>query len=182
MPPVNREQFRQMAARLNQPGGGFSVHLKTGEEPTSGIMVSQAGSESTFKPGEHVGGREIAAHAINHQEALKGNRNYQGGWHDDITGIRYVDVSRRYHVKTAAYKAMWSNDQEGAYDLDRSDSPKGGGHTIQNYAKRGTEGTAIGKYIEEPPMHPEQYAGLQRAAAQSLRQAPVRSVSQPTLK
>jgi hypothetical protein len=183
MPPVNRTQFNDMARRLNQPGGGFSVHLKTGEEPTSGIMVSQAGSEGRFEPGEHVGGREVAAHAIEHESKLKGPRSYHGGWHDDITGARTLDVSRRYNVKSAAYKAMWSNDQDGAYDLDRSDSASGeGGHTIHNFAKHGTAGTTLGKYLTEEPMNPQQYAGLRTAAARSLRDAPVRSVSGPTLR
>jgi hypothetical protein len=166
MTAINRSQFKGMASKLNEPGGGFSVHLKTGEEPTSGIMVSQAGTEKRFKAGEHVGGKEVAAHGIEHQSEFEKPHNFQGGWHDSITGDRTLDVSRQYKDRGSATKAMWANDQDGAYDLDRSDDAKGeDGHTINNFAKRGTAGTTLGKYLHEEPMNPAQYGGLRRAAA-----------------
>lgn len=162
MPELRREQFEGLAGRLAKPDGGFSVRVPTGKEPKTGYMVSQAGTEKRHGAAETISGEHLEEYAgTHHTELHKASRHF-GGWHDPKTHEKDLDISRRFTSHDRARAAMWAGDQDALYDLNR-------GHSEHNFAKHGTAGTTVGRYLHEGPMPDDEYGELKRAAARRSR-------------
>lgn len=157
MPPLRREQFNELASRLKEPDGGFSVRVATGKEPKRGFMVSQAGTERAHAPAEATTGAHLQSYASDHSSELGKPARYMGGWHDPYQHKADLDISRRYASHDRARAAMWGANQDALFHLKEERSE-------HNFAKLGTTGTALGRYLHEPAAPHDEYADLQKAA------------------
>lgn len=103
--------------------GGFSVNIHTGEQPTSGYMVSDLRGERS-KPLRHLTGKDIQDYAMQKgAKRLSGPHRYLGGWADrDVSPhTAYLDRSTHYPEtdwgKSKAYVRMVANAQKSAYHV-----------------------------------------------------------------
>lgn len=162
MPELQRPQFEDLAKRLNVPDAGFSISVRTGKEPTTGYMVSQAGTEEHRKFAPQWG--RIAGYVRRNRGELMKRGRYLGGWADPNPrrGGTDLDISRRYIAHDRARAAMWANDQQALFRLDPS-HPEGG-YSETNWEKVGTEGTVLGRYVHDPGLPEPEYDELRKAA------------------
>lgn len=93
----------QRIRALTQPEpigkGGYTVHLGTGEVPTSGLMVGtyrNADPRTLVLPQGPPSYTDIIQHALENRAALARPEKYLGTWTDPDTGKVYLDVSRRF--------------------------------------------------------------------------------------
>jgi hypothetical protein len=124
---LSPRQFGQLSEQLRK--GGFTANIHTGEQPTSGYVVSDLQGERS-RPLRSTRGRHIEAYAREHEAALTGPERYLGGW-----ARRHVrpqeavlDRSTRY-PETAlghsrAYVGMVANRQESMYQVSNRDYPE----------------------------------------------------------
>ena len=129
---LSGEQFHD---KLIDPEGwgGYSVRPHTGDEPTSGHMVSRWGHE---KVEEGVAsGEQIDAYLDEHDEHFRENkRMYHGAWvESDKT---YLDESKNLPTRQEAVKYGRANAQIAAYDV-----AKGKAYTIPADPKMKIKGT-----------------------------------------
>jgi hypothetical protein len=113
---LNRSQFKEFTA--NTVSGGDTVHLETGERPTSGYMVSEAGAERRI-PADDLHTSDVVHYARDHRDTLSAPDAYMGGWTSE--GTSYLDVSRRHAILGEAQAAGVRNNQLAIYDLDHGD-------------------------------------------------------------
>lgn len=157
MPELQGAQFNQLASELKEPDGGFSIRTTSGRRPSSGYMVSQAGTERKYPAETEVTGQHIHNYAKDNATDLGRRGRYLGGWHDPGTHAKDLDVSRRYASHDRGRQAMWGSHQDALFNL-------GEGRSEHNFAKLGTAGTAIGKYVDDPPLPAAEHTELQKAA------------------
>lgn len=167
MPELQGPQFHELAGRLAEPDGGFSVRPKTGKEPRTGFMVSQAGTERKYGPSTTVSGRQVQTYAGAQKTDLDKQGRHLGGWHNPETHDKDLDVSRHFVDHDRARSSMWSNNQDALFDLNR-------GHSERNFAKLGTAGSSIGHFLHADPDPPAEYDELQKAGRQRLNSRRVR--------
>jgi hypothetical protein len=117
VPPLRREQFSALAERANAPSSGFSVKVKTGEEPTTGIMVSQPGSER--KVSIPTTAEALEDYTKTFHGALHGPGAHFGFWHEDNGPEGDADVSRRFPEREhrRATEEMLMNKQRAMYHV-----------------------------------------------------------------
>lgn len=113
---LSSQQFASLASRI-QPsgGGGFTVNVRTGHEPTQGYAVSVPGHEETIDPVASATGEDIEKYADRHGPALMPADAHLGGWHD--TGKGYLDVSRVHPTREEGYVHMVANNQYAMANL-----------------------------------------------------------------
>lgn len=134
MPALRTEQFKGLAGRLSEPDGGFSIHTETGHEPSTGYMVSQAGTEQAHHG--DVTSQHLMQYAGTHANTLREPDAYMGGWHNPKTGEKDLDVSHRFVDHGEAHKEMFRQDQDALYDLDK-------GRSETNHLKHGFPGHPV---------------------------------------
>lgn len=79
-----------LAARLSLPDGGFTIHARTREEPTTGFAVAVRPHLSKVLPVAEVTA-EVLARYIRRVSAFRDLS--VGGWHDPETGLVHLDLS-----------------------------------------------------------------------------------------
>lgn len=111
---LSGEQFHQ---KLTDPEGwgGYSVKPHTGEEPTTGHMVSRWGHERVVEgvaPPE-----EIDAYLDEHDQHFRDDGTlYHGAW---IEGDKtYLDESKNLPTRAEAVQYGRENAQKAAYDVE----------------------------------------------------------------
>lgn len=100
--------------------GGYSVHLPTGEIPTTGLMSGVYRNDDarnmvlTGKPTQ----RDLADFVQTNQKQLE-NQRYMGGWKEGDTGNTYFDVVRRFEPDEVrrATKFAEGTEQKKIYDI-----------------------------------------------------------------
>src|ERR1700679_2414078 len=97
MPPLQRGQFEKLAEEANANPGGFSVDVKTGRKPRSGIMVSQAGSERRLT--HPTTGGHLEQYAGDYKEPLEAPGAKFGTWHPKDGPKVDADVSMRFPTR-----------------------------------------------------------------------------------
>ena len=103
-------------------GGGFSVNPKTGAEPSSGYMVSKAGTERLI-PSSMTHPEHLEQFAKAHEGAWSQGQDYMGGWNDPGTGTVALDVSANLPSggpveRAGAHLAMITHKQRALYHID----------------------------------------------------------------
>lgn len=125
---VSRVQFASIVKSVvdkTREQGGDTVHMGTGERPTTGWMVSDADREHRVSA-ENFGTDHVVRYARRHEDALITPTAYMGTWRatgDD--GARrpsdtvYLDVGRRHATPEDALETAEAHEQLAVYDLDR---------------------------------------------------------------
>lgn len=108
--------------------GGYTVDLKTGQEPTTGTMVSIPGHEEPV-PMEKLNPKSVTAYGeAPENKALLGKEGmYLGTWRSDadksIGDAGYLDISQNFpdtaEGAKEARKAAMEGSQWGLYNIDR---------------------------------------------------------------
>jgi hypothetical protein len=124
---LNPRQFGQLSGQLRREGG-FTVHIGTGQQPKTGIMVSDPPEQSEQRTSlQETHGPEIGAYARKHEQALQGPERHLGGWVKEDTKPKQavLDRSTRYPEtplgESQAYVHTVANRQEAAWHLGRSE-------------------------------------------------------------
>ena len=94
-----------------QAGGGFTVHPKTLEAPTTGYMVGFGGSIPWEK--SEVDARVINNHLYAAEE--RGGDRYYGGWVDG--NLVYLEQAQRFEDRELALAAARERGEKAIYDL-----------------------------------------------------------------
>lgn len=84
--------------------GGFSVHPRTGERPSSGLMVAkrpEGSSRVTVVRDRPVTGGDVLGQAANTEADWARNENYLGGFKSPQNQRRVIETSRRFDVEQA---------------------------------------------------------------------------------
>ena len=138
MTKINRDQFKDMVGMLHEPDDGFSLHPTTGDWPSSGHMVSQAGHERRFDAGGRpVNTRDLKQYGQDKARQLARPNRYYGGWHDPKSHDITLDVSQRYDQHDEARTAMIANNQDALYNVNE-------GHSEPNVIKHGIREGGLG--------------------------------------
>lgn len=145
-------QFQGLSRQL-RTSGGFTVDTNTGDQPTSGIVVSQEGTRERLVNAQ---ASHLAHFAKRNETALGQPDTYMGGWdsgpalsrhsHVDVLDVSKVipDHPRGHHV-AEAHARMHNERQEAAYDITS-------GKTINNPKWPYPDGTDSGSW-SEPDEH-----------------------------
>ncbi len=108
-----RQNFRQMTAAINTPGGGFSRNLTTGEEASADTwMVSRATGEQKFDG--PVKNSDVVRYARKNKETLTKPGAHIGGWNDE--GKPTLDISDAIPQLNNARRVAKANNQDGIYN------------------------------------------------------------------
>jgi HK97 family phage portal protein len=127
--------------------GGFSVDVTTGAEPTSGWMVSTAGSESSISASQYTRDR-LQSYYGDHLATLSQAGNYWGGWLDG--GKFYLDVSTNVAEESEAVRLMGENGQQAIYNAGTGETLYADGHrTGPTKAKDGKPGLWLPKDLDK---------------------------------
>ena len=83
---------------MARPGeeGGFSVHAVTGEEPSSGTMVSLPDTEHMTTPASATRPSALPHYVNKNRESLSQPDVYLGGWKPDTDAFTTIDRSQRF--------------------------------------------------------------------------------------
>ena len=120
---LSRGQFWELHQRLDVDSpdeGGFTRHMTTGDEPSSGVAVSDLGPEEHYGPNaaQPYEARHLPGFVKRNLASLSEPEVYFGGWKPkDQPREVYLDVSRRYPTSTAAIRAMRRRNQIAGFDL-----------------------------------------------------------------
>lgn len=115
---LSPRQFKGLAARLDQPGSGFSVNTTTGREPRTGYMVSQPGGNRKLTA--PTTGTDIKRYEHDNKDELDEPGKFLGTWHsEDHPGVIDADISERFpdRSRRAAMKETVMNKEEAAFHL-----------------------------------------------------------------
>lgn len=116
----------KVADQLALPEGGISISVPTGEQPTTGYMVSIEGAEVTRPQSDFDADPELAknlarSYILKHHEELVRPEHYVGVWHeeDEETKIvtAFLDVSENIQDRKTAAQAGKDRKQKGIYDI-----------------------------------------------------------------
>jgi hypothetical protein len=126
MPAHHAVSPKQFSALFQGPeGGGFTFSTQTGKAPTSGYMVSEAGSERTI-PSPMIHPHDLHRYAAEHVQGLSKPNRFFGGWND--TGRGQVDLDTSVNMpsggvleESAAKVAMIRHGQRSMFHLDTGD-------------------------------------------------------------
>lgn len=165
MPRLSSAQFADLAGRLVEPDGGFSVKVSSGREPESGYMVSQAGTTRSYGPEYTVTGPDVEAYEAAHNKVLGRTGRYLGGWHNPDNHKKDLDVSRRLLNHENAVHEMWAQDQDALYNLNHRDEDNPYGRSERNYEKLGTADSPLHRILQEAP-DPDFYREVRQAAVE----------------
>lgn len=112
---------------------GATVHLETGEQPTTGYMIGAGAPTKWINAAEDTPeARSALAKAIkqykkDNAELLKDPKNFLGTWWDKENGQISLDVSIRETDKAAAIKLGQERNERAIYDLAKGESIDTGG-------------------------------------------------------
>jgi hypothetical protein len=118
-------QLCEVAAARHAQNGGCSLSLMNGASPDDGFMVSLLGNEAVIDPrlGRIVSYDRIRNHIV-FDAGLEDirrlnlmNRAYLGTWHDEKTGLSYIDISILYGTPGEAIDAARRNKQKAYFDV-----------------------------------------------------------------
>lgn len=112
---IAARSFEELHLAASVPGGGFTRHLVTGKDVSTGILVSQAGHELSIPSAAPTDEHTLVGYARDNRSALTAPSQYFGGWRAP-SGKLVLDVTRRYGTKKAGKRAMVRNNQEAAYN------------------------------------------------------------------
>ena len=81
-----------------QAPAGYTVHMGTGEVPTTGVMMGKYGNEDprTLVTANKLGRSDIESTVNTNRKALTRPENYLGAWTDPDTSISYLEPSQRF--------------------------------------------------------------------------------------
>lgn len=142
-------------------GGGYSVHLPTGQQPTEGLMVGKYRNDdprNLVVPKEEFTPESVRAHAATNAKALAAEDAYLGSWFDQPNNKVYLDVSRRFapdQIRQAT-KFGEGTDQLALYDVGAKDTrPIGNWRNFvagPEFAERMGEMADVGRaYLNKQP-------------------------------
>lgn len=100
--------------------GGFTFQPATGDVPSSGLMVSDLGSERIID--RPVRTADIKTYIKENRSTFEDPDSYFGAWTNPEDGKTFFDVSHRYKTRDAATKAAISNKQEAFYDIAKNET------------------------------------------------------------
>lgn len=139
---LSKDQFKGLHGRMMaSPGveGGFTAHAVTGDEPTTGVMVSLPGTEHMTTPASATKPSAIPGYVNRNRESLSRPDVYLGGWKPESDEFTTLDRSQRFAGKpevaakygqdvadidavTSALDMGISRDQFAVFDLKRGRS------------------------------------------------------------
>lgn len=96
---LSKGQFHQYHAQMMaKPGveGGFTVHAVTGEEPSTGSMVSLPDTEHLTAPASATKPSALPAYVNKNRESLSQPDVYLGGWKPKDDSFTTIDRSQRF--------------------------------------------------------------------------------------
>ena len=139
---LSKDQFHhyysQMMARPGEEGG-FSVHAVTGEEPSTGTMVSLPDTEHMTTPAAATRPSALPHYVNKNRESLSQPDVYLGGWKPETDEFTTIDRSQRFDSNpkvaaeygtdvaeadalTSALDMGFARDQYSVYNLKRNRS------------------------------------------------------------
>jgi len=101
---LSKGQFGNLYGQMMAaPGveGGFTVHAVTGEQPSSGIMVSLPNTETYTAPASATKPSSLPRYVRQHRESLSKPDVYLGGWKPKTDEYTTIDRSQRFAANPA---------------------------------------------------------------------------------
>jgi hypothetical protein len=111
-----------LSERLRSPDGGFTYDAKTGQEPTSGYVVSAYPDRSKLITGidgmtaDALASR-VTDYVIANMDLISQADHQLGGWHDPKNGKVYLDVVQVKSTAAEAESVALAHDQIAYYDI-----------------------------------------------------------------
>jgi len=96
---LSKAQFHKYHAQMMAtPGeeGGFTVHAVTGEEPSTGTMVSLPDTEHLTAPASATKPSALPHYVNKNRESLSRPDVYLGGWKPESDEFTTIDRSQRF--------------------------------------------------------------------------------------
>lgn len=118
-PEVKEKKVASNAVGKLRDTGGFSLR-RSGYEPKGGFMVALPNAEETFDSSS-ITEDDIASYMDRHEEDLKKDGVYFGGWLDNQSGKVYLDLSKNEKDLDRAKKLGKKNKQLAIFDLGSFD-------------------------------------------------------------
>jgi hypothetical protein len=129
--PLTPEQLGKadagrLAEAATPPGGGFTIDVRTGNQPTEGFSVAISGHETPV-PADHNLTQAIETFKAEHADELAQPGTHLGGWHDDIEdsptfGQVVLDISHVEPTQEAAEAFGRAHGQTAIYDLKKGET------------------------------------------------------------
>lgn len=114
--------FATLIDQISQPDGGFTMHPLTGEQPTTGFVVSvYKGSEKVI-PAKSLTPVELVQFVKDNMALASQEGNFVGAWHNPKDGNVYLDISRVTQSRAEAEQLGRENNQLAIFDLQKGQS------------------------------------------------------------
>lgn len=107
--------WAQQADQTLADHGGFTLHDRIGDAPTSGYMVSLDKSTEEVHPASSITAEVIDAYRTKHASALAHPDVYLGAWVHE--GKAYLDIPAHFTDLDKAMRAAADNDQIAVFDI-----------------------------------------------------------------
>ena len=114
--------LKDLAARLQQPDGGFTVHPYFYEDVAGGYAVS-INPEATHVA-ETVSVENLFWYVVKRGNHFVDTSKYLGGWNDPETGLIHLDVSTIVSTAREAHDLCIKHNQISYYDFAAGKSVK----------------------------------------------------------
>jgi hypothetical protein len=108
--------------RTETPGGGFTIEVKTGREPTTGYVVGTAKKAEMKIDWYRFTPRMIDRYVRCYTSELAAPGTMLGGWHNPADGLVYVDIVTVVDTRCEAEKLAAANGQQAYYDIAAGES------------------------------------------------------------
>lgn len=109
-----------MLSRARSQGGGASIHVLTGEQPTSGYAVAVSGLGIEVDP-ESVTPEMVGRFRAKHYSYFEQDEYVLGLWESPNTGQLWLDVTKIIDDRQEAIDMMMNSTEEGIWDFAAGD-------------------------------------------------------------
>lgn len=130
---LSNRKADDLAKRVQDPDGGFTVDPRTGKDVKEGYAVAIYPDRSKEIPHKAVNRQVIQDYAENNKDLLVQDGNMMGGWHDPDSGNVWLDVSRVTNDKREAISLAKEHNQIAIFDLGSGNSINTGGTGRSSY-------------------------------------------------
>lgn len=130
---VSDKKASNLAERVQEPDGGFTVNPRNGKDVNTGFAVAIYPERSKEIPHEIVNKDTIHQYVSDNKDLLRQDGNMVGGWHDPDSGNVWLDVSRVTGNKQEAIDLAKQHNQIAIFDLGSGNSINTGGTGRSSY-------------------------------------------------
>ncbi len=115
----SRPGLQKLIEQVHTPDGGFTVHPTTGEQPTTGFVVSIYKGRENVIPVDKLTPADLVRHVRANIDLLSQDGNFVGAWHNPEDHKVYLDVSRVESDRAVAQQLAETHNQIAYFDLQK---------------------------------------------------------------